>query len=124
MEDSLLRKMKLATAGAFLAFGLMTGAGAVAQQSTPTEVTDEATEVPQAVAPTDDEDDGFDDWGLAGLLGLLGLAGLRKGETETRTVERREERVVNPVVDTTRTVRTDDVDNTRVTRTDDIDPRR
>ena len=109
MQNSLLRKLKLATAGAFLAFGLMTGAGAVAQQGTPTEAADEATEAPQAVAATD-EDEGFDDWGLAGLLGLLGLAGLRRGETETRTVERREERVVNPVVDTT--------------RTDDIDPRR
>lgn len=113
MEDSLLRKLKLATAGALLTFGLMTGAGAGAQQGTPTEATDEATEAPQAVAATT-EDEGFDDWGLAGLLGLLGLAGLRKRETETQTVERREERVVNPVVDNTRTVRT----------TDDVDPRR
>lgn len=126
--------MKLATAGAFLAFGLMTGGAAVAQQSTPTptEASDEATEVPDRVAATTDEDEGFDDWGLAGLLGLLGLAGLRKGEPDVRTVERREERVAAPVVDSTRVTRTDDVDTTRVTRddvntrgtrTDNIDPR-
>ncbi len=114
--------MKLATASAFLAFGLMSGGAAIAQQSTPTEASDEATEAPDRVAATTEEDEGFDDWGLAGLLGLLGLAGLRKGEPEVRTVERREERVAAPVVDSTRSTRTDDV-NTRGTRTDNIDPR-
>lgn len=118
----MLRKMKLATAGAFLAFGLMTGGAAIAQQSTPTEASDDATETPDLVPATTEEDEGFDDWGLAGLLGLLGLAGLRKGEPDVRTVERREERVTPPVVDNTRVARTDDVD-TRGTRTDNVDPR-
>lgn len=71
-------------------------------QATPTE-----TAEPITATAVQEEDEGFDDWGLAGLLGLLGLAGLRKKEPEARTVERRETRVVDPVVDNTRTTRTD-----------------
>lgn len=103
MENTLLNKAKLATAGAFLAFGLVTGG--VMAQATPTEEADPIVAVPAAVE--EEEDEGFDDWGLLGLLGLLGLAGLRKNEPEARTVERRETRVVEPTVDNTRTTRTD-----------------
>lgn len=102
MENTLLNKAKLATAGALLAFGLLTG-GAMAQ-ATPTEEADPIVAVPAA---TEEEDEGFDDWGLLGLLGLLGLAGLRRNEPEARTVERRETRVVEPTIDNTRTTRTD-----------------
>jgi MYXO-CTERM domain-containing protein len=107
LEISLISKAKLATAGAFLAFGLFTGGAAIAQDAA-TEAADEVSEAAQAP----EEDEGFDDWGLLGLLGLAGLAGLRKREPEVRTVERREDRVVNTVGD-----------GTRVTRTNDIDPR-
>lgn len=97
MESSLTSKVKLATAGAFLAFGLFTGAPALAQD-TATEAADQASEVAGEV---EEEAEGFDDWGLLGLLGLAGLAGLRKREPEVRTVER-QDRVVNTVGDGTR----------------------
>jgi MYXO-CTERM domain-containing protein len=80
----LINKAKLATAGAFLAFGLFTGGAAIAQDA----ATGAANQVEAAQSPEED-DGGFDDWGLLGLLGLAGLAGLRKREPDVRTVERR-----------------------------------
>lgn len=140
MKSSLLRKMQVALVAALLAFGLIAGGNAYAQNTPAVDDTDISAPAAGAVdddvdIDEDDDDGGFDDWGLLGLLGLLGLAGLRKSEPDVRTVER-EQPVVNPVVDTTRTTRTDvdvaddtrvirdgDVDDTRQTRRDDINPR-
>lgn len=116
-KSNLGDKLKLATAGALLTFGLATGGSALAQQDAATEA---AEQVEDVASDAEDEADGFDDWGLLGLLGLLGLGGLRRGEPEVRTVEQRQERVTTPVVDTTRVAR-DDVDSIRVTRDNDTD---
>ncbi len=114
VNPSVISKTRLATAGAVLVLGLVTGSASVAQEVA-TEAADqediqEDTAVVEEVGiaePADidaedadgaiaDEGGGFNDWGLLGLLGLAGLAGPRQpdvtiggpGTRVSRTIRR------------------------------------
>lgn len=84
---------KLRTTALAIAFGFGIAASGpvVAQVDTAAPVVAQVDAAQEEV--TEEEDDGFD-WGWLGLLGLAGLAGLAKrGNTESRTVERTSTRV-------------------------------
>lgn len=83
---SLSTKLRTTALAIAFGFGVAASGPVVAQADTAPQVVAQVDPLEEDVV--EEEDEGFD-WGWLGLLGLAGLAGLAKrGNTESRTVER------------------------------------